>query len=1028
MNQKNLFVYIILILSGLLFSQISDGFNHPELQWKTFETEHFVFHYHEGTEKTANRFANVAEHVYDTISNLYDYKLDKKLHVIVNDYDDFAQGGAYYYNNKISLWAPNLDTELRGTHDWFKNVFTHEFAHMMQLDAPKKAGSFIPGMYIQWMGYEKEKRKDVLTGYPNVIGSYNIPMNIIPSWFAEGVAQNQYPDMYNHDFWDSHRDMILRERMLSGLQFSYSKVSDYGNKTSHEAETVYNTGFAFVRYLMDTYGVDTPRKISEEMGKFSSFSFENAIERVVGVNGEELYNEWVAKKTSEYQEKVKTIEANLTEGNSISDGGFVQTHPKYSPDGKKLAYLSTLENGEVTFYRRSLYVKDLETGETEIVFPAIMFSSISWSPDSKKLYYAKYSKFSIYGNFILDLYEYDFETEEETRLTEGLRATNPEISADGNKIAFVASNDGTQNLYVLDLETDEVTNITQKDDGTQYYIPQFTKDGKHILVGTSDRNYGRNIVLLDLEGNIVESISTPYDERHPVFSSDEKYIYYSSDKTGIFNIYRYNRETKENELLTNVRGGAFYPDIKDDKLVYSNYKGIKFELYEVTDIKPLDESIAQYIDYKVEKEYSEIPNIDYVKDAVKYDNDFENLFLIPRIAFDNEKFKPGFYFFINDYLEKVSLFGGAAMRPDNFDYDIYMDTEFRFLLPTVYGVYMNQVKHDESTFNDSTVIVGVGQDENGNEYPLFKQEKYKYRYDLKIVNAGLRFPLSFNWDVLEKYVSGINIDAFYEYSRYSAEADNGETKLNYNYYKDKSIHFKVILDKPARGLHSDINPTNGRVASFKFSNHNTKFMDGFEVNSNFGTLQEDYKSNNYNMYTLDWIERFKLPLDVGLSASVKATYLDADSIDTFYNNYIGGLEGVKGYSFYSIGGTRTLYSALTFRFPIIERVDKKLGFFNFKKMFGGVFVDAGAAWTYRDDDNLSDYIKDNLRKSVGIELRILGVSFYNMPTTLNYSAAYGLDEFVDEDVKYGKEVRHYFALLFNFANFFGNDRQIDRLR
>ncbi len=40
-----------------------------------------------------------------------------------------------------------------------------------------------------------------------------------------------------------------------------------------------------------------------------------------------------------------------------------------------------------------------------------------------------------------------------------------------------------------------------------------------------------------------------------------------------------------------------------------------------------------------------------------------------------------------------------------------------------------------------------------------------------------------------------------------------------------------------------------------------------------------------------------------------------------------------------------------------------------------------------------------------------------MPTTIEYSVAYGLNEFDTENVTYGKELRHYFTVLFGFMDF-----------
>ena len=205
------FILEIFFFSGLLGQSL---YNHPELNWHSFETEHFVFHYHDETENTAREAATVAEYIYEPITSLYDYEPPEKTQIILKDTDDYANGAAYSFDNKIEIWATPLAFDLRGAHRWLQNVITHEFTHIIQIQSSVKFSLNIPGGFFQFIGYEKEKRDDVLYGYPDRIASYPIPGIIIPPWLAEGTAQFMYPGA-NFDFLDSHRDMIIRDRVLN---------------------------------------------------------------------------------------------------------------------------------------------------------------------------------------------------------------------------------------------------------------------------------------------------------------------------------------------------------------------------------------------------------------------------------------------------------------------------------------------------------------------------------------------------------------------------------------------------------------------------------------------------------------------------------------------------------------------------------------------------------------------------------------------------------------------------------------------
>lgn len=1007
------FIYLILFIPALIFSQMLGSYNHPELKWKTYETEHFIFHYHNGTERSTLRFADAGERVYKPITELYNYVPPKKIHVVVADFDDDSNGGAYYYTDKIVLWASSMDLELRGSHYWYSNVFAHEFTHMIHLQISRKTSQLVPGIYLQWTGYESEKREDVLTGFPNVLASANLPFNIIPTWFAEGIAQSQTLDSLNYDFWDANRDMLFRERIMTGQALRYEQLLDFNNKSSHEAETIYNTGFAFVQYIYRTYGKESLYKLTKEMSRLSSFTFEQAVKRALGKDAEELYNDFIAQERERYSSLTKNIGDNLIEGKNISDSAFVNSRPKFSPDGKYLAFLSTKDNGEATYYRRNLYLKDLKTDSIKMIVPAVLFSSYSWAPDSKTIYFSRLDSYSIYGNQYMDIFSYDLDKEKEEKLTKGLRAANPAVSPDGKKIAFVASFDGTRNIFVYGIEAQTAKKLTDYNDGTQFYFPAWNEDGSKILIDKSGTAFGRNIVLVDSTGAETEIVSSEFDNKDPVYSKDFRFVYYSSDKTGIFNIYRKNIETGEERPVTNVRGGAFNPEVNDSTLVYINYKGIKTNVYSITEKIEAAAVNSEYSDYRIKSvPYIFEPDMKLLKSSVNYNNDFEHVLLMPRLAFDGNKFKPGMYFMMNDFLEKISLFGGFGLAM-NMDYDIFAMAEYRFLLPTLYGLGINVEKHDDNSFVEESIIVGSYEDSLGVDIPIYQKNDIDFTYNLKEFDFGIKTPMTFMPKFLSGKVGDFDFDGYFAYLRNDAKADYGDFILQYTYFKERSFNFNVNINKSKFDYNYYINPTYGRHVKLHYSRHQTDFIQGFNLNSDYGTLQEDYIKYNYNFYSAELREHFKLPFESGLTVKFKGSMLDDDKIDPFYYNYIGGITGLKGYSFYSIGGTKTTYGGLYMRFPIVNRADKRFGFFNFKNLFAGIFAEAGMAWV---DGDISSAV-DDLKKDVGVNLRLFGSLFYGYPMSLEFSAAYGLDEFTNENVEYGHEIRTYLTLLFDFPEF-----------
>ena len=98
-----------------------------DLTWYTIESEHFLVHFHSdstgnGSSRTARVVAEVAEDVFESITELYDYRPDQKVSFILKDYEDYSNGAAYFLDNVIEIWAPALNTPFRGEHNWLRNV------------------------------------------------------------------------------------------------------------------------------------------------------------------------------------------------------------------------------------------------------------------------------------------------------------------------------------------------------------------------------------------------------------------------------------------------------------------------------------------------------------------------------------------------------------------------------------------------------------------------------------------------------------------------------------------------------------------------------------------------------------------------------------------------------------------------------------------------------------------------------------------------------------------------------------------
>ncbi|MFA4948206.1 MAG: biopolymer transporter Tol, partial [Candidatus Krumholzibacteriia bacterium] len=276
----------------------SVAWNQSEISWLTITTEHFCVQYHKGLERYAEHAAAVAESVYGPVTEMYGYKPDGKIYLNLSDVEDESQGVTYYYLNRIDITVTPYDFWFRGSAAWISNVIAHEFTHMVSVQSSFKYSRRIPSLYLQAVNFEKEKRPDVIYGYPNLQMSIPIPGEILPGWFAEGMAQYQCSGAC-HDMWDSHRDMLLRTAFASGTLLTIDEMGVFG-KNSRASEMVYNQGFSLAGFVARRFGADKLRDLALAFSSMRRWGFDGACEHVLALSDEELYRMWKEDLSAKY--------------------------------------------------------------------------------------------------------------------------------------------------------------------------------------------------------------------------------------------------------------------------------------------------------------------------------------------------------------------------------------------------------------------------------------------------------------------------------------------------------------------------------------------------------------------------------------------------------------------------------------------------------------------------------------------------------------------------------------------------------
>ena len=1015
-----------------------------DLHWRHIQTEHFTIYYQEGLDRAAATAADAAESAYPHITDLYDYAPSERTTIVLRDHGDLANGFAAYFQNRIELWASNLDYEFRDTHDWLRDVTTHEFTHIVQLGQSQRLGPYVPQIYFQYFRLEPEHRSDVAEGLPNTIASYAVPMVLIPMWFAEGTAQYQ-SNAHREDYWDAHRDMIVRMGILEGKQLSYNEMGGFYDHDGQEAEMVYDHGFALVRHISETYGEDALRRITLEMKKPYIWSFDRGVRNAIGKSGEEVYDEWVRAARERYQQMIRERQARdygeplreqelppqpqngapvaqvdpdsraqMLRRQLIGPGpctrfsenrrGFYNSDPAWSPDGERIAYISN--HGE-DYHITHVYVQEPGSDEPTVVPGSRRAnSSVSWMPDGQSLVFARRQVDPDNNWYYNDLVYANLETGESRALTHGLRANYPAVSPDGRRIAFLRNAEGTVNLLVMNVDSlsldslegpvdrARIRRVTDFDDGTQFFSPVWSPDGSRVAVSIA-RAGSRDLAIYRVpEQGPVEReffLASPHEDRDPTWTPDGRYLVFSSAADGIFNLYRVEPATGRVERITNVIGGAFTPSVSaQGRIAYADYSAEGFAVrvmeagWEPAAIEPGLFGRPEPVEHSFVDRSIPSEGVDRHVPALMTPAVF------PRIGMYDGKVRLGAYGMTGDRWDDVLILGGFWMAPQNLDYDAFVLFEENHLLPFPIALdVLRMVRHTDgdTTYAGRLAIEGIDYGLNSIQL-AFRPRIWNFRLNmhsmLQYFNA--RIDQTYDWGTSKSY---------YGY--------------NYDYYYGASLGTTITYSALKPYATQDIGPQGWQVDLHLDHWWNWYFED---FDSNSSLLQEEYSTHHVNRVALDTKGYLAMPWhdEHTLGFEGEAMFMDSP-VDSFFYEGIGGIIGLRGYTYYQLQGRHTAWGRALYRFPVpgLAHIDASLGPIYLDKIYFTAFAEAGRVWRDHDADSPGDPWVEGFKRDIGAELRADIFSFYVYPTRLSLAAVRALDPQPGTDRN-----KFYMTLLFGY--------------
>lgn len=533
----------------------------PTLEWRTITTRRFAIHYHEPLEPIARRVAVVAERAYAAIGPALRYTPSSRTQIVLSDDTDFANGSANSVPfNTIRLYAtaPEDLSPLGDYDDWLTELLFHEGTHVLHLDQVRG----IPALFNA------------------IFGNTWAPNAVAPRWFLEGLAVYVETELTSAGrLRSSIWDMYLRMDALEDRVLRLDQISNDVDRWPH-GNAWYLYGSYFMQYVARKHGAGAiASMIDDYANDVIPYGLNRMARRATGRTFTELYADFVAELRTRYAAQAEAIRASgLVEGVRITHHGEDARTPRFLPGGRVVYFAG--DNRSLA----ALRTLDARTGAgVETLVPLSGIGAAAPHPDGRQLVYSALDTHRDLYAFN-DLFVLDLESEETTRLTDGARAQEPDVSPDGRRLAYTINSAGTTHLAVAELSDVSRTQRVLVRSGRfeQIYSPRFSPDGRTIAYSSWSAGGYRDIRLVDVASGRVTGVTRDraYDSG-PTWSADGQTLYFSSDRTGVANIYAWTRATGRLREVTNVLAGAFQPAVSPDgsRLVYVGYTSYGFDLF-----------------------------------------------------------------------------------------------------------------------------------------------------------------------------------------------------------------------------------------------------------------------------------------------------------------------------------------------------------------------------------------------------------------------------------------------------------------
>ena len=431
---------------------------YENFDFKVLATEHFDVYYYPEEEAAVRLAARMAERWYARLSKLLQHQLSGRQPLILY--------AAHPHFQQTNVLEGEISEGTGGVTESAKRRVILPFAGGLAETDHVLGHELVHAFQYDMAGARDFQGRAVGPG-----------LHALPLWFIEGMAE-----YLSIGPIDANTAMWVREASARNAMPTIDKLDD-------PDFFPYRYGHAFWAYVAGRWGDQAVGDMLRATGPKGDL--EQAIAVVLGIDKDTLSKEWHDATRKSFAAVYETTKPANAFGRTLisrdSGGGDMNLGPALSPDGKRVVFLS-----EKSLFSIDMYVADVATGRigrrlvettSDPHFDSLQFLSSAgdWAPDNRRFVFAALSK----GQPVLTIVDADRgRTEAEHEFPDLGEIYNPAWSPDGRRVAFSALKGGVLDLYVFELESRTLRQLTN--DPFADLDPEWTPDGRE-LVWVTDR-------------------------------------------------------------------------------------------------------------------------------------------------------------------------------------------------------------------------------------------------------------------------------------------------------------------------------------------------------------------------------------------------------------------------------------------------------------------------------------------------------------------------------------------------------------